>query len=118
MEYKDTSETQRYREEMGAINSWLANAEINFDESVIENGKLVDWNERRLRRVFTRRRFDCGGRLFGGFWQSLAKKERREGVEIQNEKAVELDYGQMNRGFYMACAVLSLHLAISSFAWP
>jgi hypothetical protein len=104
MEYKDTPETQRYREEMRAINLWLAAAEIDFDESVVENGKLVDWNERRLRRVFTRGRFDCGGRLFGGFWQSLSKNERREGVEIQNEKAAELDYGQMNpRILYGLC---------------
>lgn len=104
VEYKDTPETEHYREEMRRINSWLADAGITFDESVVENGKLVDWNERRLRRVFTRGRFDCGGRLFGGFWQSLTKKERREGVEIQSEKAVELDYGQMNpRILYGLC---------------
>jgi hypothetical protein len=104
MEYKDTPETQRYRDEMGRINAWLSEADISFDEAVAENSKVVDPNERRLRRVFTRERFDCGGRLFGGFWQSLTKKERREGVEIQNEKAVELDYGQMNpRILYGLC---------------
>jgi hypothetical protein len=104
MEYKDTPESERYRKEMRTINSWLADADINFDESVVPNGKLVDCNERRLRRVFTRGRFDCGGRLFGGFWQSLTKKERRQGVDIQNQRAVELDYGQMNpRILYGLC---------------
>jgi hypothetical protein len=104
IEYSDTQETERYREEMRAINSWLADAEISFDESVVKNGKLVDWNERQLRRVFTRGRFNSGGRLFGGFWQSLTKQERREGIDIQNEKAVELDYGQMNpRILYGLC---------------
>jgi hypothetical protein len=53
MEYKDTPESERYRKEMRTINSWLADADINFDESVVPNGKLVDCNERRLRRVFT-----------------------------------------------------------------
>jgi hypothetical protein len=103
-EYKDTPDVVRYRQQMHAINSWLADADLNVDESVVENGKLVDLNDRRLRRVFTRGHFDCGGRLFGGFWQSLTKKERREGVDIQNEKAVELDYGQMNpRILYGLC---------------
>jgi hypothetical protein len=104
IEYEDTPDTERYRKEIRAINSWLADAPIAFDEAAVENGKVVDCNERRLRRVFTRGRFDCGGRLFGGFWQSLTKKERREGIEIQNEKAAELDYGQMNpRILYGLC---------------
>ena len=54
-----------------------------------------DIHDRRLRRVFTQRRFDSGGRLFGGFWQRLGKHERRQGLQIDGEKAVELDYGQI-----------------------
>ncbi len=44
---------------------------------------------------FTQDRFDSGGRLFGGFWQRLRKHERRQGLWINGEKAIELDYGQV-----------------------
>ncbi|WP_162560621.1 hypothetical protein [Methylobacterium durans] len=47
-----------------------------------------------MRRIFTRQRFTSGGRLFGGFWQSL-KKEHRYGLIIEGEPASELDYGQI-----------------------
>ncbi|MER8857578.1 hypothetical protein NKI09_07965 [Mesorhizobium sp. M0757] len=33
--------------------------------------------------------------MFGGFWQSLRKDERRQGLSISGERAVELDYGQV-----------------------
>ena len=33
--------------------------------------------------------------MFGGFWQQLRKHERRQGLRIEGEKAVELDYGQV-----------------------
>ena len=103
-EYIDTPEVAHYRKQMHDINGWLIEANLNFDEAVELNGKVVDVNERRLRRVFTRGRFDSGGRLFGGFWQNLTKKERWEGVDIQNEQAVELDYGQLSpRLLYGLC---------------
>jgi hypothetical protein len=94
-EYEDTPATQEYRAEMQIMNLWLAEADIALDEAVLKPHKIVDWNERRLRRIFTRGRFDSGGRLFGGFWQDLTKNQRREGLIIDDEQAVELDYGQM-----------------------
>jgi hypothetical protein len=107
-EYVDTPETKLYRTQMLAINAWLADADITFDEAVRagKNPTVVDPQERRLRRVFTNGRFDNGGRLFGGFWQALSKRERLEGVWIGDERVVELDYGQMNpRIVYGLCGV-------------
>jgi hypothetical protein len=94
-EYEDTPVTYEYRAEVETINHWLMEADIAFDEAVLKRHKIVDTNERRLRRIFTRGRFDSGGRLFGGFWQDLTKKERHERLIIDGEQAVELDYGQM-----------------------
>jgi hypothetical protein len=100
---------------MHEINAGLAEADLNFDESIQLNGKVVDINERRLRRVFTRGRFDSGGRLFGGFWQSLKKKEPWEGVDIQNEQAVGPDYGQLSPRILYGLDVLSLPSRLNSF---
>ena len=94
-EYEDMPATCQYRTEVEAINHWLAESDIAFDDTVLKRDKIIDPNERRLRRLFTRGRFDSGGRLFGGFWQDLTKNQRREGLILDGEEAMELDYGQM-----------------------
>jgi len=93
LEYDDTAETIRYRRELREINEWLAAADIDFDESVAP-GAFVDGNKRSLRRIFNGS-FEAGGRLFGGFWQELSKKQRSEGILIGGETTVTFDYGQM-----------------------
>ena len=106
-EYKDTSETIMYREQVQSINAWLEAAEIDFDENYSPKDRPVDTLDRRLRRVFTQGRFDSGGRLFGGFWQPLGKEARRKGLMVNGEDMVELDYGQMNpRILYGLCGAL------------
>tara|TARA_R110001583_G_scaffold101415_1_gene247856 strand:+ start:9464 stop:10762 length:1299 start_codon:yes stop_codon:yes gene_type:complete len=96
IEYGDTPETFRYRQQVQEINQWLDHADINFDEAVLAEGeRFIDSTDRKLRRIFTQERFDSGGRLFGGFWQRLRKKDRFGGLMIGDEFGVELDYGQM-----------------------
>jgi hypothetical protein len=92
-EYDDTAQTDRFRAELDEINKWLAAADLGFDKAVPWSEATFDLSDRQLRRVFTQGRFDSGGRLFGGFWQSMSKEERR-GILISGEEAVELDYGQ------------------------
>jgi hypothetical protein len=94
IDYEETDTTIRYREEMRAINAWLAAADLWFDHNAFPESK-VDVSERRLRRIFTRGCFDSGGRLFGGFWQPLRKPIRRAGVRINGEHIGVLDYSQM-----------------------
>lgn len=96
IEYADTPETILYRQQVREINEWLASNDISFDEATLNEGeRFVDATDRRLRRIFTQERFDSGGRLFGGFWQRLRKKERFGSLMIGDEFGVELDYGQM-----------------------
>jgi hypothetical protein len=96
LEYEDTPETELYRAQMQRINEWLASADIGFDDSLLLGKKVaVDDRERKLWRSFTRQRFDSGGRLFGGFWMPLNKKQREAAIIIEGEDIVELDYGQM-----------------------
>lgn len=97
IEYDDTAQTNAMRDEIRSINAWLVAADISFDDSVLDDeAKSVDIRDRSLRRIFTQGRFDSGGRLFGGFWQGLGKQQRRNGLIIDGEETVELDYGQMN----------------------
>ena len=39
-------------------------------------------------------RFDLGGRLFGGFWQSL-EKQRRRSIRLDGELIADLDFAAM-----------------------
>jgi hypothetical protein len=56
----------------------------------------VDVQARRLRRNFTLGRFDRGGRLFGGFWETLPKSARSRGIRIEGAPVVGLDYAGLN----------------------
>jgi len=96
IEYPETEITRKFRQQVKTINQWLAEADIDFDDwHLVGDEKSPDIQDRHLRRVFTQGRFDSGGRLFGGFWQSMKKKRRLEGVLIDEEPVVELDYRQM-----------------------
>lgn len=95
IEYTDTPTTCRYREQMAVINGWLLEADIEFDEVLGDVKQAVDVQDRFLRRVFTLERFDCGGRLFGSFWQRLSKRQRLDGMRIGGEDVISLDYSQM-----------------------
>lgn len=95
IEYDDTPVTIRYRQEMERINAYLAAVEIDFDETALVEDRTVDLTSRRLRRVFTNGSFECGGRLFGGFWQNLKKVERADGLLMDEQSVRTLDYSQM-----------------------
>ena len=94
IDYRDTPTTHRFRDEVRAINSWLARADITFDAAVHKHP--VNVQARQLRRQFTLGRFDSGGRLFGGFWENLPKPVRLEGIRIDGERVIGLDYSQLN----------------------
>jgi hypothetical protein len=93
--YDETAQTRRYRAEMLTINSWLADGSIELDETALEWDRIVDTGNRTLRRYFSQGSFESGGRLFGGFWQGLSKNERLNGITINDEDVVGLDYGQI-----------------------
>jgi hypothetical protein len=75
IDYKDTEITRRFRKELQSINALLAKADISFDANAYTRHP-VDVYARQLRRQFTLGRFDRGGRLFGGFWETLPKPVR------------------------------------------
>ena len=102
IDYEDNATTHRFRKELRAINEWLDKADITFDAAAFD--KPVDVQARQLRRQFTLGRFDRGGRLFGGFWISLPKSVRLQGIRFEGEAAAGLDYSALN-------PVLAYHVA-------
>lgn len=95
IEYDDNEETLRLRREMHEINSWLRQADLEFDEALSE--KFVDTHKVQLRRIFNNGNTTLaeGGRLFGGFWQQISKEKRKQGLSINGNRTVSLDYGQI-----------------------
>ena len=99
IDYADTPETLRYREEMATINAALRGANMRM---VPDGGQPVLTSLRGLHRSFNLptgtplavERFDLGGRLFGGWWQSLAK-ERRRSIRLDGEPIMDLDFSAM-----------------------
>ncbi|HIE1652404.1 TPA: hypothetical protein ACXJGC_003678 [Burkholderia cenocepacia] len=91
LEYADTEETSRYREQMREINGWLRGADLKL---VSSSWLDVDLRNRHLRRYFNAGSFELGGRLYGGFWQRMNKAERKD-LRIDGEQAVELDFSQV-----------------------
>jgi hypothetical protein len=98
IDYKDTENTNRLRADVRSLNRYLEGADFGFVDDGIE--PKIDPYQRRLTRRFVlptggrRERFDCGGRLFGGFWMN-AKKDRRSHIRIQGERPVVLDFSSM-----------------------
>nr|WP_319948464.1 hypothetical protein [uncultured Shimia sp.] len=89
IEYNDTEETTALRQQMQTINAWLDQAEIECSDPAI------NLHDRHLKRIFNNADFAQGGRLFGGFWQRMSHAHRLEGLLLDDDSAVELDYGQM-----------------------
>lgn len=93
LQYQDTSQTIRSRQELTHINDWLEQADLEFIPYGATSAKF-DTSDRRLRRYFNNNSFEHGGRLFGGFWQNM-KKDMRKDIVIDGMDTVTLDYGQM-----------------------
>ncbi|HJV69494.1 hypothetical protein [Ideonella sp.] len=86
LDYTDNDDTVRMRSEVRRINRWLEDADIEYvpmDDGP-RHAKIND-QERRLRRYFSNASFQEHGRLYGGFWQNLSKKDRGDCIYIDGE---------------------------------
>lgn len=98
VDYRDNASTRRMREEMRRLNVYLASADITFVNDV--QAPKVNVHDRFMRRRFILREgrptpaFDEGGRLFGGFWQTMPSA-RRAGIRINGMQIITLDYRSM-----------------------
>jgi len=103
IEYDDTPEINRMRDELYAYNNLLRRTFIDiphFPERGVFSGKKrratkIDRSKKFVRRIFIRDSWDTGGRFYGGWWQRLPSKWR-ERIRINDEPVVELDYSGLH----------------------
>ncbi len=126
LEYKDTSETREWRQQLKAYNRLLSSSFIDIptleepllqvsrkdilsSEHEEDESRFVRiGSERSLtRRIFNRSSWDKGGRFYGGWWQSL-NKDMRFKITIDNEPVVEADFEGMHVAMLYAEAGLEL----------
>jgi len=97
--YSETLETTRLRAEMKTINDALKAADAcALAPEAGEKAPKVLTAFRELRRHFNSpdktERFDLGGRLFGGWWETLPRSQHHL-IRIDNEPVAELDFASM-----------------------
>lgn len=91
--FQHSPELTKLQNQVADLNGWFAGFEIELDECALPKPH-PDLTDRLVRRYFSNGRFDHGGRLFGGFWLSMRKQERRA-LRLSGEPVVALDYRQM-----------------------
>lgn len=100
VDYEETERSRQVRSAVKEMNHFLDMVEIGF----VDDGGLprIDPYQRRLKRMFNLTdandvaglELSKGGRLFGGFWQNL-KKRRRKNIIIQGESPALVDFSSM-----------------------
>jgi hypothetical protein len=90
--YPDNAFADEVRVEVRRINAHLTAADIEYTGTSL----LFDERKRHLVRRFTRGQWGCGGRLWGGFWDSpMTKAERLANIRISGERVVSVDFSSM-----------------------
>ena len=115
----DTDEVKLMREQLVRINDFLGEQAICLNVSKKQLNELVARMSRKrysyqigsgrrktgsrilnfaqvgLRRIFAKGRIDRGGRLYGGWWQTIPKDLRRY-ITINGRPTVEIDFSEMH----------------------
>ena len=60
-----------------------------------KHGRLLNFNHRLLRRVFSRESLQTGGRFYGGWWQFIPS-EFREYITINGQATTEIDFSELH----------------------
>ncbi|WFP65110.1 hypothetical protein [Mesorhizobium sp. WSM4904] len=114
-EFQHTTETLAMEASLHRYNSFISDIRLNLFVSEKEMASLADQTKsgfdefgrpssasplidlvsgKSLHRIFNYRRFDQGGRFYGGFWQNVPKAYRRF-ITINGMPTVEVDFSNM-----------------------
>lgn len=89
--------------EMHAINAAILSAPVECKGNAVAHiaerpgaamASMVTLHHRMLRRTFNGT-WQQGGRLFGGFWQTMSRPDRFKHIRIGGEPVALVDYGQL-----------------------
>ncbi len=129
LDYKETSTTQKMRENLNLINiniskHWIDLKITDKQYSELQN-KLylratknkknynyktpVDFTRTNLVRIFNNGNFENGGRFYRGWWQEVLSDYRKH-ITIDGHDTVEVDYSAMH--FYIMYAEQGLNVPI------
>jgi uncharacterized lipoprotein YehR (DUF1307 family) len=106
VDYEDTKQTIQMRENLQTINSLLDSrwVDLNVPDDIYEeivrevekkNRNDIDFNRKKLVRVFNNNSFEDGGRFYRGWWQEIPKEFRKH-ITIDGKQTVEIDYSAMH----------------------
>jgi hypothetical protein len=79
----------------------LADREVDDPEIMLASGESVDLTQRSLYRVFNNKRWDHGGRFYGGWWQMVPSRIRQH-IIIDGERTGEVDYSGLHPAMLLA----------------
>ena len=115
IEYEDTPDTIRMRDNLNKINEWLEYSiillEVTDEELKELQGRLkrkIDFTDKRLRRIFNNGSFEQGGRFYGGWWQNIPR-EYRKFIRVEGKDVVEVDYSGFHINMLYAMDGLDMH---------
>ena len=97
IDYKDTAETNQWRGDVKFYNDVLARHHIDVgtlpDKEYFNKGLA----NKSVVRIFHRAnlKFECGGRLYRAFWESINSRHR-ENILINGNETIELDYSSLH----------------------
>ena len=101
--YIDTDETNKMRNNLEGINALLDRTWIDIEISDEEHIKLneemdrkpdknpIDFTRRKLRRIFNNSSFEQGGRFYHGWWQEISSSYRKY-ITISGKRTEEEDF--------------------------
>ncbi len=107
VDYEDTEQTNKMRENLQIINALLDSRwiDLNVSDEVYEeiaketekkkNRSDIDFNRKKLKRVFNNNSFKDGGRFYHGWWQEIPKRFRKH-ITIDGKRTVEVDYSSIH----------------------
>jgi hypothetical protein len=104
IEYPESRFTRSIRKQVQNINGHLQNAPIIVLTDPLaetDDGQPIDPTRRTVRRIFNNGSWGQGGRLYGGFWETMRREDRQRLLRIGTSSCPEgqavsnVDYGQL-----------------------
>ena len=95
IEYDDTDESLRMREELQAYYALLREISIELVDAPGDCHLPIDFTDRFVRRIFNDGRWDHGGRFYGGWWQRIPSSCRAY-IRINGQATTERDYSGLH----------------------
>ncbi|MCW1994394.1 UNVERIFIED_ORG: hypothetical protein M2425_005846 [Bradyrhizobium japonicum] len=98
--YSESQKTRTLRRQVQRINNWLLDADIELTGTraaarLGKEGEVIASYRRALRRTFNNNSWQQGGRLSGGFWMTMPRKDRFRQIRIDGKPVADVDYQQL-----------------------